>query len=170
VLLLLTLTLLSCKQSETANGSSAPQLKQPSDPSGTSGDNAGGAEAQRLLDSAKELQARLNSDKTIPTSERPKMLCAIGESTRKAASLGSGEAKLLYAGLVARTPTSNLGSYCLDASPDTLREVETYITELSIKEKMNDSLQASLLKLSDDLEAKSHGVDDPESVGRSRRN
>jgi hypothetical protein len=164
VLLLFTLTLLSCKRSETTNGSSAPQLKQPSDSSGTSGDDSGGTEAQRLLDRTKELQARLNSDKTIPTSERQKMLCEMGESTRKAASLGNGEAKLLYAGLVARTPTHNLGTYCLDASPDTLREVETYITELSIKEKMNDSLQSSLLKLSDDLEAKSHSVDDPESV------
>ena len=155
VFVLLPLTLLSCRQSETTNGSSAPQLKQPSDSSGTSGDDTGAAEAQRLLDRTKELQARLNSDKTIPTSERPTMLCEIGESTRKAASLGNGEAKLLYAGLVVRTPTHNFDTYCLDASPDTIGAVETYITELSIKEKMNDSLQASLLKLSDDLEAKS---------------
>jgi hypothetical protein len=122
------------------------------------------------MDRAKELQARLSSGKKISTPERQKMLCEMGESTRKAASLGNREAKLLYASLVARTPTSNLGTHCLDASPDTLREVETYITDLSIKEKTNDSLQASLLRLSDDLEAKSHGVDDPESVRRSRKN
>jgi hypothetical protein len=167
VFVLLPLTLLSCRQSETTNGSSAPQLKQPSDSSGTSADDTGGEEALRLLERTKELQAQLYSDKTIPSSDREKMFCEIGESTRKAASLGNREAKLLYAGLVARTPTHNLGTYCLDASPDTLREVETYITELSIKEKTNDSLQGSLLKLSDDLEAKSHGVDDPESVRRS---
>jgi len=139
-------------------------------PLGTSGDDTGGAQAQRLVDRAKELQARLNSDKAIPTSERQKMLCEIGESTRKAASLGNGEAKLLYTRLIATTPTSSLSAYCLDASPDTLREVETYITELSIKEKMNDSLQSLLLKLSDDLEVKSHGVDDPEAVRKSRLN
>jgi hypothetical protein len=37
VLLLLTLTLLSCKQSETDNGT--PELKQPSDSSRTSGED-----------------------------------------------------------------------------------------------------------------------------------
>jgi hypothetical protein len=105
----------------------------------------------------------------MPTTERQKLLCEIGESTRRAASLGNRDSKLLYAGLIARTPTSNLSTYCLDASPDTLREVQTYITEISIKEKMNDSLQASLLKLSDDLEAKSRGVDDPESVSAASK-
>jgi hypothetical protein len=169
VFILLLLTLLSCKQSETANGSYPPQLIRPSDSSRSAADDTGGEEALRLLERTKELQAQLYSDKTIPSSDREKMLCEIGESTRKAASLGNGEAKLLYAGLVARTPTSNLSTYCLDASPDTLRDVETYITELSIKEKMNNPLQASLLNLSHDVEAKSHGIDDPESVRRTRR-
>jgi hypothetical protein len=94
-----------------------------------------------------------------------RMMRAQAERLRQSAGLNP-RIKILFSPLrVGDCRTVEVG-----CDPNTLREVETYITELSIKEKMNDSLQGSLLKLSDDLEAKSHGVDDPEAVGRNRRN
>lgn len=119
---------------------------------------------------AKELQSQLSSDKQLAGSERQETECEIGESIRKAAGLGNREAKLLYISMVAKKPTTDLSAYCLDATPDTLREVETYIAEISIAEKTNTSLQSSLLDLSEDIDAKSKGVNDPESSRKSRHN
>jgi hypothetical protein len=162
------LTLASCNQSGTSSTRSNTQVAQVPDSSlGAAKDDEAGS-GGALLSRAKELQLQLSSQKQLSASEKQQTQCEIGESLRKAASLGDREAKLLYISMVAKKPTSDLSAYCLDASPDTLREVETYIAEISIAEKTNTSLQSSLLDLSEDIDAKSKGIDDPESSRKSR--
>lgn len=166
----LTLMLASCNQSGRNSADSGSQLAQASDPSRSVANDAEAGAGAALLSHAKELQSQLSSEKQLSASEKQQTECEIGESIRKAASLGNREAKLLYISTVAKKPTSDLSAYCLDASPDTLREVETYIAEISIAEKTNGSLQSSLLDLSEDIDAKSKGVDDPESTRKSGHN
>ena len=162
------LTLASCNQSGTSSTRSSTQVAQVPDSSlGAAKDDEAGS-GGALLSRAKELQLQLSAQKQLSASEKQQTQCEIGESLRKAASLGNREAKLLYISMVAKKPTSDLSAYCLDASPDTLREVETYIAEISIAEMTNTSLQSSLLDLSEDIDAKSKGIDDPESSRKSR--
>lgn len=163
----ITLILVSCNQSERNNAGSGSQGTKASDSSPIAPNDTATDAGSSLLRHAKELQSQVSSE---APSERQQTECEIGESIRKAASLGNKEAKLLYISIVAKNPTSHLGTYCLDASPDTLRELETYIAEISIAEKTNSSLQSSLLDLSEDIDAKTKGVDDPEASRKSRHN